>query len=54
MYSTKLGIDRIDVITDKIKGRKLGLVTNHTGFNTDMFHLIDLSKRYCEIEVVFT
>ena len=54
MYSTKLGIDRIDVIIDKIKGRKLGLVTNHTGFNSGMTHLIDSVKRFGEIGVVFT
>jgi len=54
VYSTKLGIDRIDVIIDKIKGRRLGLVTNHTGFNSDMTHLIDLAKRFGDIEVVFT
>lgn len=54
MYSTKLGVDRIDAIIDKIKGRRLGLVTNHTGFNSGMTHLIDLAKRYSEIEVVFT
>ncbi len=53
MYSTKLGIDRIDAIIDKIKGRRLGLVTNHTGFDSGMTHLIDLAKRFGGIEVVF-
>ena len=53
MYSTKLGIDRIDAIIDKIKGRRLGLVTNHTGFDSGMTHLIDLPKRFGGIEVVF-
>jgi len=50
----KLGSDRVEELAGKVEGRRVGVVTNHTGYNSQMTHTLDLLREHCSVEVVFT
>lgn len=48
----RLGIESPE-LRGLLSGRKLGLVTNHTGVTVCMKHLVEVSRQYGSVEVVF-
>ena len=49
----KLGIDRIDEYLDLFTGKRVGLITNQTGFNRDLVSTIDILHEKVNLVALF-
>lgn len=50
----KLGIDRIEEIAHLLKGKRVGLITNPTGVNSQIESTIDVLKKYSNLVSLFS
>ncbi len=50
----KLGIDQIELFIDQLKGKRVGLITNPTGVNSQLESTIDVLKKYTNLVSLFS
>ncbi len=46
------GLDRLGAVHQALRGKRVGIITNHTGYNRAGRHIVDLVTALAEVEVV--
>jgi len=46
------GLDRISEYTEVFKGKRIGIITNHTAYNTNDIHIIEVFRQMKDVEIV--
>lgn len=54
MEKVKTGIDNIDEYMDVFKGKKVGLITNNTGYNSDFKSTIDILRKKTNLTALYS